>query len=183
MRRGLGVALLALALTTGCAADPSATLRGDVEDVIGAANGNDAGAVRSAVDDLVATISEQLAEGDLTTGQAAELRELALAVQRGADALEPSPSPSPLPSPTRAPSPSPEPSPSPSPSPEPSPSPSPEPEPEPSPTEEPSPPPEPPQESPPTVLGPVLSSPSPARATQPTPAAQSQPQQPSASPA
>ena len=88
MRRFLVVPLLALALA-GCAADPSATLRGDVEAVIGAANGNDAGAVHSAVDSLIATISEQRAANDLTTGRAAELRELALAVQRGADALEP----------------------------------------------------------------------------------------------
>ena len=51
---------------------------------IGGTNGNDAGAVRRAVDSLVATISEQRAANDLTTGRAAELRELALAVQRGA---------------------------------------------------------------------------------------------------
>ena len=41
MRRLLPTILVVLAVS-GCAADPAATLQGDVEDVIGAANGRDA---------------------------------------------------------------------------------------------------------------------------------------------
>jgi len=175
VRRLLLTPLLVLAVS-GCAADPAATLRGNVEDVIGAANGRDAVGVRSAVGDLIATINEQRAQGDLSTARAAELRELALAVQQGAGALTPSPSPSPVPSPSPSPSPSPRPSPSPSPSPSPEP------------TEEPSPSPTPeevPQESPQSVPDPTLPSPAAASATRPSPAAPHAGEQPApaASPA
>ena len=155
MRRLLLVPALALALS-GCATDPASTLTDDVRDVVVAANGNDAAGVRRSVDALLGTISGQVASRDLTRARGAELRELALAVQRGAASLD---APPPSPAPTVVEQPSPPPSPSPEPSPSPSPSPSPEP------TQAPPPPPS----SAPTIEVPSVPSPSPA-AVQSSPA-------------
>lgn len=166
MRRLLLLPVLALALTA-CAADPEATLRGDVEDVVLAANSNDADGVRDAVDDLLSTIREQVGSGELPPQRGRELRELALAVQASAGALDPEPSPEP--SPSTEPSPSEEPSPSPEPSPSEEPSPSPEP----SPSEEPSPEPSPEESDEPSITDPL--SPSPAAAQSSPAAAQSSP--------
>lgn len=126
MRRLLLLPALALALTA-CSSSPESTLRGDVEDVIAAANSNDGEGVRLAVDDLLGTIREQVANNELDDQDAARLRELALAVQQNAGLLDPAaPSPSPTPSeqePSEEPSPTPSEEPSPTPSEEPSPSP------------------------------------------------------------
>lgn len=177
MRRLLPALALALAVT-GCGTNPEATLRGNVEDVITAANGssNSGEPVRRAVEELLGTISRQRAEGDLTPDRAAQLRELALAVQRAAASLEVAPTPSAGPSPPQqqpAPSPSPAPAPPP-PAPSPSPSPEPPPEPSPSPEEEEEPSPTPPLDRVPTprvtpLLAPV--SPSPAGAAVAAPVA------------
>ncbi len=168
MRR-LALAVTTALMLTGCAADPTSTLRGDVSDVIVRANSNDAAGVRSAVDQLLNTIREQVGSGDLTQPRGAQLRELALAVQAAAGSLDPV-------APSEAPSPAPKPSVEPSPSPSPSASPSPEP----SPSEEPSPPPpepspEPSPEPEPSDEPIVVISPSPIAQVQESPAAQRSP--------
>lgn len=168
MRR-LALAVAAALVLSGCAADPTSTLRGDVSDVIARANSNDAGAVRSAVDQLLNTIREQVGSGDLTTAKGAELRKLALAVQAAAGALDPV---APSEAPSITPEPSVEPSPSQEPSPEPEPSPSEEPSPEPEPSQDPSPSPE-PSDDPIVVISPGPSPP--AAQVQQSPAAQRSP--------
>lgn len=123
----LTVAVLALGLT-GCSSDPETRLRGDTEDVIGAANDGDAGALRGAAQELLSTIKELGATGQLPAARETDLIALTLAVLEDAGQLEAEPTPSPAPTtpaPSRSPSPSPSPSPS-RPSPSPSPSPSPE---------------------------------------------------------
>ena len=170
MRRLALVLACSLALA-GCSASPDASLRGDVESVIVNANNKDSTAVRTAVDQLLNTIREQVGSGDLTRTRGAQLRELALAVQAAAGSLDPV-APSESPSPESSPSPSVEPSVSPEPSPEPSPerSPSREPSPAPAPSEEPSPPSVPSDQ--PIVVNPLSPEPSPAQQVQQSPAAQ-----------
>ncbi len=147
MRNSLFGVAFAVTLTLGLAgcsnADPEAQLRSDVSEVIAAGNSEDTAELRGKAQELLSTISALGGSGQITSAREAQLRELTLAVLRGADQLEvlpsapASPTPSPSPSPTPPPSPTPSPSPSPTPPPSPSASPTPkddkgEPTPEPS---------------------------------------------------
>jgi outer membrane biosynthesis protein TonB len=116
-------------LLTGCAAgDPRAERQRDVEAVVLAANDRDAAAVQEAVEALLSTIREQVANGDVEREEGERLRAIALRIVEAAPALSPVPSPPPTPAPP-SPEPSPEPTEEPSPTPEPEePSPTPEPE-------------------------------------------------------
>ena len=116
----LPVVLLVLG---GCAGSPATTVRDDVNAVLGAANDQSPEAVRTAVDDLLATLREQVSSGDLTAAEAEPLRAAALAVRDSVAELEveDSPTPEPTEEPTEEPSPTPSPTPSPEPTSEPAP--------------------------------------------------------------
>ena len=87
--RALAVAGLTAALLTGCAAEPEDDVRALVEDITTEANERDADGVRTRVGDLLGALDDAVASGDLTDADAAVLRERALAVQAGADAIDP----------------------------------------------------------------------------------------------
>lgn len=85
-------ALLALALgaglLTGCGAQED-RVRGLVETITVAANQRDAAGVRTGVDDLLTELDAAVRAGDLSAQQAAAVRERAVAVRAGADAIDP----------------------------------------------------------------------------------------------
>lgn len=85
-------AVLALALgllLSGCAGNAGAELRSATADLTAAANGRDADAVRSAVDDVLARLADAQAADEVTPQGAAVIRERALAVQAAADEIDP----------------------------------------------------------------------------------------------
>lgn len=124
-RFGVAAAVTLTLGLAGCStADPEAQLRSDVSEVIAAGNSEDTAELRGKAQELLSTISALGGSGRITSAREAQLRELTLAVLRGADQLEVEPSAPPSPSPTPSPTPPPSPSPSPSPSPTPPPSPS-----------------------------------------------------------
>ena len=140
MRTRLLALPLGLLLLSGCASNPQAEVRQDVRAVLAAANDEDADAVRTAVDDLLATLREQVGSGDLTDAQATPVREAALRIRDSVAALEeaeptPTPTPTPTPEETQSPTPSPTPTPAPTPTPTPEPTEQPEPTEEPEPTD------------------------------------------------
>jgi outer membrane biosynthesis protein TonB len=110
---------LGLLLLTGCASDPQAEVREGVRDVLAAANDEDADAVRTAVDDLLSTLREQVGSQELTEAQAQPVRDAAIAVRESVAELEVEETPTPAPEPevTEAPLPSPEPTVEPTPEP------------------------------------------------------------------
>jgi outer membrane biosynthesis protein TonB len=131
---------LGLLLLTGCASSPEAEVREGVRSVLAAANDQDADAVRTAVDDLLATLREQVGSQELTDAEAAPVRDAALAIRESVSALdEVEETPTPTPEPTEEPEPTQEPEPTEEPTPTPTPEPTQEPEPtvEPEPTQEP----------------------------------------------
>lgn len=85
----VGGAALSGLLLAGCSADPREEIRALVEDVTAQANERDADGVRSAVDELVVAVDSAVAAGDLPEAEAAEIRSAALAVQAGADEIDP----------------------------------------------------------------------------------------------
>lgn len=110
MRRLLVAVPAAALVLTGCAtSDPRQERRADVAQLTDAANDRDVDAVRDEVDDLLATLRAQVADGRLDRAEADRLRQLAQRIDENAELLEPSPSPSPTPSPSPSPSPSPTP--------------------------------------------------------------------------
>ncbi len=131
-----GVPLL-LVVLGGCAASPQADVRDDARAVLAAANDEDADAVRTAVDDLLATLREQVGSEELTDAEAKPLRDAAIAVRESVDELEVEPTPSAEPTLEESPTREPVEEPSPEPTQEPEPTAEPTPEPEPSPTEQP----------------------------------------------
>ena len=137
MRARLLALPLGLLLLTGCATDPQAEVREDVRAVLAAANDEDADAVRTAVDDLLSTLREQVGSQELTEAQAKPVRDAAIAVRESlAELEEVEETPTPTPEESESPTPEPEPTPSPTPTPEPEPTEEPE-ETEPPETEEP----------------------------------------------
>lgn len=132
MRRAWLIPVLALALAGCSGGTPQAQVRGDVQDVIEAANGRNPDAVRGAVADLEATLSSLVAQGDYDKTKADQLRVLAARIAQNADRLKPAePSAEPQPEPTSEPQPEPTSEPEPSPTPPPEPEPTQEPQPEP----------------------------------------------------
>ena len=85
----VGCSAVSVLLLAGCAADPRAEIRALVEDVTVEANERDADGVRAAVDDLVLAVDSAVAAGDLPEDEAAAIRAAALAVQEGADEIDP----------------------------------------------------------------------------------------------
>lgn len=81
--------VLATVLLSGCGTDPQDELQALVGDVVVEANDRDAAGVRSTVEELLGRIDAAVAAGDLTAGEAEALREHALAVQAGADEIDP----------------------------------------------------------------------------------------------
>ncbi|MFP5219056.1 MAG: hypothetical protein ACLGIG_04865 [Actinomycetes bacterium] len=81
--------VLSALLLAGCAEDPRGEIRALVEDVTVEANERDADGVRTAVDELVVTVDSAVAAGDLPESEAAVIRSAALAVQEGADEIDP----------------------------------------------------------------------------------------------
>ena len=69
----LPVALLVL---SGCASSPETEVRDGVNAVLAAANDEDPDAVRTAVDELLTTLREQVGSGDLTAAEAEPVRAL-----------------------------------------------------------------------------------------------------------
>ena len=139
MRARLLALPLGLLLLTGCASDPQAEVREDVRAVLAAANDEDADAVRTAVDDLLSTLREQVGSQELTEAQAKPVRDAAIAVRESLaelEEVEETPTPTPTPEESESPEPAPEPTPTPTPTPEPEPTEEPE-ETEPPETEEP----------------------------------------------
>ena len=137
MRSRLLALPLGLLLLTGCATDPQAEVREDVRAVLAAANDEDADAVRTAVDDLLSTLREQVGSQELTEAQAKPVRDAAIAVRESlAELEEVEETPTPTPEESESPEPAPAPTPSPTPTPEPEPTEEPE-ETEPPETEEP----------------------------------------------
>lgn len=84
-----GGSVLSALLLSGCATDPRDEIRALVEDVTVEANELDADGVRTAVDDLVVTVDSAVAAGDLPADEGEALRAAALAVQAGADEIDP----------------------------------------------------------------------------------------------
>lgn len=85
----VGGSVLSGLLLTGCAADPRDEIRALVEDVTTEANARDADGVRTAVADLVVAVDNAESAGDLPEAEAQAIREAALAVQEGADEIDP----------------------------------------------------------------------------------------------
>ena len=79
---------VALVVITGCGSDPAGELRNDVAAVTEAANVRDADRVRDRAGALLATIEAQADRGVLEPDRAAQLTEMARAVQAGADAID-----------------------------------------------------------------------------------------------
>ena len=122
MRTRLLVLPLGLLVLTGCASSPEAEVREDVRTVLAAANDQDADAVRTAVDDLLSTLREQVGSSELTEQQAKPVRDAALRIRDSVAVLEEvEPTPTPTPEPTEEPEPEPSPTPSPTPTPTPEP--------------------------------------------------------------
>jgi hypothetical protein len=82
-----GLPLLAGGLA-GCAGDAQDPVRDMVVDVTAAANERDAGALRDAVDDLLAELDAQVDRGELTSAEAGRLGDLARQVQADADLID-----------------------------------------------------------------------------------------------
>lgn len=85
----VGGSVLSGLLLAGCAADPREEIRALVEDVTAEANERDADGVRTAVAELVVAVDNAESAGDLPEAEADAIREAALAVQEGADEIDP----------------------------------------------------------------------------------------------
>jgi hypothetical protein len=89
VRSALLPVLVSAGLLAGCGGDPRADLRGLVEGITLEANDRDADGVRRGVEDLLAHLDDAVASGDLSESEAAALRDQALALQAGADEIDP----------------------------------------------------------------------------------------------